>query len=178
MNNAMGTDQFSTRFAIQLQGFVMFGAARECLLWGDQSNQVPLYIINARNIVGFKLLPLFVQIGTLLTDELGALSAKAGGFTSRLDTFLAGRFLRFLNFLEFFLDVEQMMDIEGSLEATHPSGGVGGWAGDTWGNRAGLVDCGQLYPRDNIDSRRGNKRAVEGWCRAPDNLGTTADPPL
>ncbi len=27
-----------------------------------------------------------------------------------------------------------------------------GWASDTWDIQAGLVHCGQLYPRDNVDS--------------------------
>ncbi len=56
--------------------------------------------------------------------------------------------------------------------------GVGGWAGDTQGIRAGLVDCGQVFPRDNVDSRHGNRKGVERWCRAPDRLGMTAGPLL
>ncbi len=62
----------------------------------------------------------------MFTDELGTLSAKVGGFTSRLGAFLTGQFLRFFDLLECILDVKEMVDVEGCLEATGTSGGEEG----------------------------------------------------
>ncbi len=62
----------------------------------------------------------------MLTNELGTLSTKAGCFTSGLGTFLTGKFVRFFDLFESVLDLKEMVDVEGSLEATSTHGREGG----------------------------------------------------
>ncbi len=86
-------------------------------------NQITLHFFDSNDFVTFELLVFFVYGRTQIADELGALSAKAGSFTSRFGAFFTGQFLRLFNLLECFLDVKKMVYMEGSLEATHTSGG-------------------------------------------------------
>ena len=80
--SAVSTDELPTRFTVQFEVLIVFGAARGDLLRGDQSNQVSLHLLHAHHLVTFQFIPLFMHIGTCLTDKLGALSTEAGGWAS------------------------------------------------------------------------------------------------
>ena len=80
--SAVSTDELPTRFTVQFEVLVVFGAARGDLLRGDQSNQVSLHLLHAYHLMTFELVPLFVHCTTKFTDELGALSTEACGWAS------------------------------------------------------------------------------------------------
>ena len=80
--SAVSTDELPTRFTVEFEVLVVFGAARGDLLRGDQSNQVSLHLLHAHHLVTFELIPLLVHSCAEVTDELGALSTEAGGWAS------------------------------------------------------------------------------------------------
>ena len=122
----------------------MFGAVRGDLLWGDKSDQVSLHLLHAHHLMTIELIPFLVH--------------------SCFRAFLTGQLLKFIDFLKFILDVKQMVDVEGCLEATSTLGTVNDEC-------PGLVDHGQPFDKGIVDSEHESRQAVEVGCRGPDRLG-------
>ena len=113
-NNAVSTYQLVARLAVEVCFcFLVFGAKQSFLERRNEGGHVSSQGIQVDNLVGFEVVPFLVGFDAALADK--AASATKASCLSFL-ALVAHCLFAGAHFLEGILDVEEVVDVEGSLE--------------------------------------------------------------